>query len=296
MVTGLPRKRAFLVGIGCEDWSMSDRSSGLLADIEAGIIGGQPLSTLLQKCIILGGRAKSEKLREWARKELHGYDGPLEDLPSYRTITAQAYAWVTNNYGMQGHREAIDAPSLPDYVREKVGNISELPIPNSIGEIEPLAARDETSQLTNNRSTMVLHYFRAKIEDVPNTQVARVYWEVPPALLQGLLSRIRTTLADLVAELIALTPEDQDVPDKTAADRATSLAIHGDGNVVNLTQQITGANGTNTNSTTAGAPAKPAEKEGWWARLRKRGILVAIATVVAAVVAVFTWIGWTPWS
>jgi hypothetical protein len=42
-------------------------------------------------------------------------------------------------------------------------------------------------------------------------------------------------------------------------------------------------------------------KEGWWARLRKRGMIVAFATiiggiaaVVGAVVGACAWIGWTP--
>ena len=42
-------------------------------------------------------------------------------------------------------------------------------------------------------------------------------------------------------------------------------------------------------------------KEGWWARLRKRGAVVAfaiiigaIATVVGTVVGICVWIGWTP--
>lgn len=37
-------------------------------------------------------------------------------------------------------------------------------------------------------------------------------------------------------------------------------------------------------------------KEGWWTRWRKRGVLVALCTIVSAVIAVFTWIGWTPWD
>ena len=52
----------------------------------------------------------------------------------------------------------------------------------------------------------------------------------------------------------------------------------------------------------AGAAERLA-KESWWAKLRKRGMVVAfttiiggIGTVVGTVVAVFTWLGWTPWS
>jgi hypothetical protein len=37
-------------------------------------------------------------------------------------------------------------------------------------------------------------------------------------------------------------------------------------------------------------------KEGWWARLRKRGMVVAFATIIGTVVAAFTWISWTPWN
>jgi hypothetical protein len=42
-------------------------------------------------------------------------------------------------------------------------------------------------------------------------------------------------------------------------------------------------------------------KQGWWARLRKRGMIVAFATIVGAIavvigtiVAVCAWTGWTP--
>ena len=37
-----------------------------------------------------------------------------------------------------------------------------------------------------------------------------------------------------------------------------------------------------------------AAKEGWWARLRERGMMVAFATIVGTIVAVCVWAGWTP--
>lgn len=52
----------------------------------------------------------------------------------------------------------------------------------------------------------------------PNSRVAEVYWPVSNASIRGLLVRVRTALADLVAELITLTPQDQEVPDRRAAD------------------------------------------------------------------------------
>jgi hypothetical protein len=42
-------------------------------------------------------------------------------------------------------------------------------------------------------------------------------------------------------------------------------------------------------------------KEGWWARLRKRGVVVSFATIIGAIaavagtaVAICVWVGWTP--
>jgi hypothetical protein len=51
---------------------MGSMGDGLLAQIEAGVVGNEPLSSLLQKCIVLGGQAGSEKMRDWARHELNG--------------------------------------------------------------------------------------------------------------------------------------------------------------------------------------------------------------------------------
>jgi AbiTii len=42
-----------------------------------------PLSSLLQKCIVLGGKAGSEGMRDWARRELNGYGGGSVGPPSH---------------------------------------------------------------------------------------------------------------------------------------------------------------------------------------------------------------------
>lgn len=58
----------------------------------------------------------------------------------------------------------------------------------------------------------------------PNSRVAEVYLSVSNVSIRGILVRIRTALA----ELITLTPQDQDVPDKIAADQAAQFVITGD--------------------------------------------------------------------
>jgi hypothetical protein len=183
-----------------------------------------------------------------------------------------------------------------------------------------------------------------------NSRVAEVYWSVSNASIRGVLVRVRTALAELVAELITLTPQDQEVPDKFAADDAVQFVITGDRPVIHYSRQQAADGGTNVmvvgdpstgtvtvsgahgsaigsqaangaNSTATGTQAVHAGrdaataghdatvtgagdqfgKEGWWARLRKRGMIVAFATIVDAIAAVggtivgvWVWLGWKP--
>jgi hypothetical protein len=74
---------------------MAQKRGGLLAQIEAGVLDDTvPLSSLLQKCIALGGQAGSEKIRGWARRELNGYAG-AETVPDHRHIPAALMAVIT---------------------------------------------------------------------------------------------------------------------------------------------------------------------------------------------------------
>lgn len=74
------------------------------------------------------------------------------------------------------------------------------------------------------------------------------------ASIRGLLVRIRTTLAELVAELILLTPQDQEVPDKFAADQATQFVITGDRPTINYGPQHAADGGTNVTVVGGAAP------------------------------------------
>lgn len=57
----------------------------LLSEIEVGALDDSlELATLLRKCIALGGATGSERLREWAARELKGYEEE-DELPPYRS-------------------------------------------------------------------------------------------------------------------------------------------------------------------------------------------------------------------
>jgi hypothetical protein len=141
-------------------------------------------------------------------------------------------------------------------------------------------------------------------------------------------------LAELVAELVTLTPQDQVVPDKLAADLVIQFVITGDRPTIHYNSQHGADGGTNVavvgasapgqvtvsggdgraigsqsasgaNSSVVGSQAVQADrdavvagrdtntgakdqpvKEGWWVRLRKRGMVVAFATIIGAIAVV----------
>jgi hypothetical protein len=347
---------------------MSNKRGGLLAQIEADVVDDRvPLSSLLQKCIVLGGQAGSEKMREWARKELNGYSG-TDKTPDYRHVPAVLMARITNRAGYNGGTVRIDRSVFPQQVLDTIEEQVDLDnaiLGEGIGTLEAMA-----NQGTDEHS--LIPYWASFIADTlnrfnmgPTSRVADVYWSVPNVSIRGLLVRVRTALAELVAELNTLMPQDQEVPDKQIADQAVQFVITGDRNVVNFSPQHATDGGTNVTVadgtalgpvTVAGAHASAIGsqtasganssvtgtqdatgagssvvgsqamragrdavttgrdaavtgtgtgdqpvKEGWWARLRKRGAVVAfaiivgaIASVAAVIVAILVAAGWKP--
>jgi hypothetical protein len=346
---------------------MAHKRGGLLAQIEADVADhGVPVSSLLQKCIVLGGRAGSEQMRDWARRELNGYVG-ADTVPEYRHFHAVLMAVITNNAGYQAITQRIHDDVFPDQIgdviRETVGDIEDVILPQGISMLEGLASQGTDMHRLVPPWSSVMADTLNQFNMAPNSRVAEVYWSVSNASIQGVLSRIRTALAELVAELVTLTPQDQEVPDKLAADQAVQFVITGDRAVINYSPQhatgggtnvavvghpapgpvtVSGAQGTAIGSQTASganssvvgtqsangagssvvggqaahggrdavvagqeasltrAEDEPA-KGGWWARLRKRGavvafaaIITAIAAVAAVIVAIAVAAGWNP--
>lgn len=334
---------------------MSHTRGSLLAQIEAGVLDDAvSLSSLLQKCIMLGGKAGSEKLRDWARRELNGYE-EAETVPKYRRLPAALMVMITNSAGYNGRSVRLDPAVFPTQVhsmlREKDMDLDSAVFGEGIGEIEALAKKEtDEHQLIPSFGSLIAFMLNDQQMLAPNSRAAEVYWSVSSASIRGLLVRVRTALAELVAELISLTPQGQEVPDKLAADQAVQFVITGDRATINYSPQHAGDGGTNVSVTDATIPGSvtvsgahgsaigsqnasgpnssvvgsqsaqaghdtvtagrdatvegtkgQAVKEGWWARLRKRGAVVAFATIIGAIAAVAgtivgvcVWLGWTP--
>ncbi|MFC0431076.1 hypothetical protein [Kutzneria buriramensis] len=305
---------------------MHGKRNGLLDQLQAGVADDTtPLSSLLQKCILLGGQAGSEKMRDWAVQELNGYDS-LNDLPDYRKVAATVMIQFTNlgGYNPMTRRLRIDA-EIPAQLRH-LAEWETAQLPGGVGELEAMATREEL-HLSTPWDGWLIDLLSNYIDEY--SRISAIYWDVSPVVLRGVLVRIRTALAQLVAELIALTPPDQSIPNQAAADAAIQFVVTGKRATINLTTQHAEGGSTNTvttagaggtaigsqsagdNATVVGSQAvhgdhntvagrdtagetEPATKGGWWTRLRKRGVLVALATIVAGIMAVLTWLGLTP--
>jgi|HubBroStandDraft_3_1064219.scaffolds.fasta_scaffold101929_2 hypothetical protein len=342
---------------------MTHNRGGLLAQIQADVIDHTvPLSSILQKCIVLGGEAGSEKMRAWARRELNGYTG-ADTVPNYRRVPAVLMARITNSAGYGGGSVRFDASVLSTQVREMMTreqiDLDNIIFGEGIGELEDMASQGkEAHTLVPSWATFIAHVLNQHNME-PGSRVADVYWSVSNASIRGVLVRIRTALAELVAELITLMPQDQEVPDQMAADQAVHFVITGDRTTIYYNSQHAADGGTNVavgvgsaavsgphgsaigsqtasganssvvggqaatgaNSSVVGGQAVQAGhdavtagqdatissaadqsvREGWWARLRKRGMVVAFATIIGAIAAVVgtvvgiaVWSGWKP--
>ncbi|MGW1346059.1 AbiTii domain-containing protein [Kribbella sp. NPDC002412] len=296
------------------------------------------MSALLQKVIVLGGRAGSDKMREWARHELNGYDEGIV-LPKYRRLHVPLYAMLTNPFGYNGREQRIPPSALPDAIAEMVP-VEQLNLGAGVGELEAMvAAGDQSNEphhLSPDWSDLLGSWLQEHNVEQSTTRVSALYYKVPNASIKGVLVHIRTALAELVADLVSMTPDGEEVPDQANADRAVMYIFNGGRPTVNHTTQhhqrpnvsvpdahsavlatdhstaigSQAASGKNSSvvgtqsadgedATLAGhdntTPAPTEEPAGFWARLRKRGLFVALFTVIAGAIAVFTWIGWTSW-
>lgn len=268
--------------------SVAPRDRGLLSEIERDVLSDKPVSAILLKIIILGGQAGSTALRDWASKELRGYYGDT-DLPEYRRVPAIiALDGVTINAKITGQR--IGRSQLPDLVKEHVKEQYEFR--DGIDDIEALAdqaRRDGGSvRLSLPMGADLTQYMNAQ-SDVPYQSITSLYWQVSEPALRSVVNRVRTTLVELVSEMRAGTPVDQDVPSPEAASQAMSVAVYGSRSRVTVTSaQASGLSATSSVDLPRGA-----EAAAFWTTTRKIGaFVVGSATIAAAAIAAVQEFGW----
>ena len=215
------------------------------------------LAALLRKCISLGGITGSDRLREWASRELKGYEA-ADELPSYRHVASP----LLLDGAMPGGRttgQLVSADLIPDDIRD-VFNSSDVHFDQPIAELAALvdkaAARGEDSVKlgppgTAELVTIVNQGLR------PGQVIERLYWSVSTASIRRILDVVRTNLVELIAEMRAGTPAGQKLPSRDVAEQAVDVVITGKKNRVVINQIGAAAEGAATGRGTASVGAAP---------------------------------------
>jgi hypothetical protein len=190
--------------------------------------------------------------------------------------------------------------SLPEFAREYISE--EMALINGLGELEQISRGPEDMirlAPPGAQELVVLWNHERQSSD----QITRLYWQVSRPAIAGVVIGVRTALAELVGELLAAAPDDDQPPSKQAVDAAVHFVVTGDRNTVTVVDSQTTTKG-NAAITVTGSSDQPqvssdqpqVTKEGWWTRWRKRGLIIGLSTVVAVVVAVLQLVGWVPWK
>jgi hypothetical protein len=268
---------------------MRRRDRSLLDEIEDDALrSDMPLADTLRKIIALGGKVGSTELRDWASRELRGYDGTGVDLPPYRKPGALILVdFVSGNW--QVTNQQISRRQLPDAIREYVEET--VPLGQGIGEVEAMVraaiANGGSLRIPLPHAQDVVPLMNQEAKD-PWQRVTTVYWSVFESALEGVIDQIRTTLVELVAEMRAGMPESAEGPSAEVANHAVNVVVNGKGARVNVTAAQASGSGSHQVHVDA---SEPHGRSRWWAL---GAVIVGIATVVGALVATAQWQGWFP--
>lgn len=227
----------------------------LVNQIERDLLDNTPLADLLRKCLLLGGRSGSQELREWARHELRGYKGD-DDLPKYRVVAAPIMMdAIGGAYSVTG--KIVPATSLPKFARDAdLGNDVELR--HGVGELEAMLvgrSPDEGIHLMFPGADLIGRWIDQKSGN-PYQHTHNIYWSMLPSTIQGAIDNIRTTLTELIVELMAAVPAGQDVPTAEQATQAWNVAVSGGESHFHIAAPVTTlqASGGSTIQDVAGGP------------------------------------------
>lgn len=210
--------------------------------IEDGILQDDPIAALLRKVIVFGGQVQSDALRQWARQELDGY-GDGAPVPAYRKLAAGLFVdaqvgrgWVK---GQQIEPWAAAAALKKAGLDWEVTPDVEIRPP--IAEVQSMAEDEGPIRMQPGWwSVAAAEFDKAQAFQ----QTTSIYYQVSRHALMSIVDRVKTQLAEFVAELR------RDVPREASAthdqvERAINMTfnapvgtvVHGE--TVNIEQTVT---------------------------------------------------------
>jgi hypothetical protein len=178
----------------------------------------EPLAGLLRKCLLLGAETGSTSLREWARRELNGYDG-VEEVPDYRKVHDVPISMdsVSGNFWAKG--QILSRLNLPKEAWEFVPE--EFPFRQPVEELEQLAVTKRLSFSSPGLSYAQMIWNK---QLGPFQSIHGLSYVMTGSAIAGILGQIRTQLVDIIADLTADTLLTE-LPGKEQVDAAITQHI-----------------------------------------------------------------------
>ena len=101
---------------------VTKRTDRLLQEIEQDALNNKKsIGNVLNKIIALGGRVESTELRDWARRELHGY-GPVDELPN-TAGSSPRYSWTAGTIRAMIKGQELSVATSRDSLRTRSATI-----------------------------------------------------------------------------------------------------------------------------------------------------------------------------
>ncbi|MFC7593690.1 hypothetical protein ACFQU3_00080 [Terrabacter sp. GCM10028922] len=179
----------------------------------------QSLAGLLRKCLVLGAETGSDALRDWARRELNGY-GDEDVLPDYRNVGRVPISIDSVSGRWHSTQQALSYLQIPQGVRKFIPE--ELLLRQPVDELEAWVVKDETITMSSGMMPAAAQMWSQQLG--PFQEVLRMYWALSPALVAGILGRVRNTLVDFVAELTSDVPLTE-LPTRATVDAAFAAKV-----------------------------------------------------------------------
>lgn len=178
----------------------------------------EPLAGLLRKCLLLGAETGSTSLREWARRELNGYDD-TDEVPDYRKVHGPPISMDSISGNTWAKGQIISRINLPQETWEYVPE--ELAFRQPVEELEELAAT-KSLQLSSPGLSYAQSLWNKQLG--PFQSIHGLSYVMTGSTVAGILGQIRTQLVDVIADLTADSPLTE-LPGKEKVDAAVSHHI-----------------------------------------------------------------------
>lgn len=183
-----------------ENWHVPRKQTDDLAELERDVRDHTvPLAGILCTCRDVARQIRAVHVNEWVTAELDGYR-PFTAVPDYRRVPAPIL-WTFDVPFRGLVTQPLNIQTLPEPLRERLNE--PIPLNQSVEELEALASQYEAQhkplQLEVFCSDLLMAMWNRNNPRGP--YIVAMTWAIDPPVIRGVLGRVRTKLAEFVAEL-----------------------------------------------------------------------------------------------